>query len=258
MKNKKQETIRIIALILVALMVITTVFSVVYTAAAEESAPAQNSYELNIDYMEDEQALQITQRLVYHYRGNFETDRVLFYAVGNMLRRESALVYESDVLPSLFPKGYAPAGIDLQAVRVNGNEAEWAYQGKEEMGLRVACDLVPGESCTFEFDYFLLLSENNTPLGKGETDVRLSAFCFAPGMPDAQYEDFFLNAPLQHTRWLWTPAADYRVLLTLPEQYLPAATGTETLLATENGSSTWLLESENTRDFAISFGKRYR
>ena len=41
--------------------------------------------------MEEQQALHVTQRLVYHNRQAFEMDRVLFSAAGNMYRREGAL-----------------------------------------------------------------------------------------------------------------------------------------------------------------------
>jgi len=255
--KKKQDMVRIIALVLVVLMVVTTVFSVVFSASAEEIAPAQNSYEINIDYMEDEQALHITQRLVYHNRTSFELDRVLFCAAGNMFRRESALMYESDVLLDVFPNGFAPAGIELTGVLCNGETADWGYQN-DEMTLRVACSLAPGESCTFDFDYFLLLGENRAFLGQDETGVRLSGFYFAPGMPDESYQEFVMNPALQHTRWLWTDAADYHVTLSIPDLYLPAATGTETLVSTENHTSVWKIEAENVREFSLTFGKRYR
>lgn len=255
---RKQTMVRMLAIILIVMMLFSMVLSILVSAFAEESTAPRDSYEINIHYMEDEQALQITQRLVYHNRTDFDLDRVVFSAAANMFRRETALVYESDVLTSVFPEGYAPAGIDLKSVRVNGAEADWGYQGTEELGLRVACSLAPGESCTFEFEYFLLLSRNCAMLGEYDTDVRLSGFYFAPGLINEVYQEFVVNAPVQHTRWLITNPADYAVTLTLPDLYLPAATGSETLVSTENHLSTWTFRAENVREFALSFGKRYR
>lgn len=250
---KKHNLVRILALVLVVLLVGTTVLAALFGALAEESAPARDSYELNITYMEDEQALHVTQRLVYHNRTDGVMDRVVFYAAGNMFRRESALMYES---ADVFPAGYAPAGIELQAVRVDGKDVDWGYQGQKEMALRAACNLEPGQSCVFEFEYFLLLSNSCAMIGQYETDVRLSAFYFAPGLP---YEDeFIVHSPLQHTRWLCTDAADYSVVLTIPDLYLPAATGSETLVSSQDHISVWQFEAKNVREFALSFGKRYR
>ena len=93
-------------------------------------------------------------------------------------------------------------------------------------------------------------------IGEYETDVRLSAFYFIPGL--CFDGEFYTYSPLQFTRWVSTDAADYAVTLTLPDLYLPAATGTQTLVSTENHLSTWRFEAENVREFALSFGKRYR
>ena len=97
-REQKQKLIRLLAIILVALLVSLTVLSVLVSAFAEETSPARDAYEINIDYLEDEQALHITQRLVYHNNSSFEMDRVVFSAAANMYRRESALIYENDVL----------------------------------------------------------------------------------------------------------------------------------------------------------------
>lgn len=258
MKNRdnRQKLVRLLALVLVILMAGTTVLAALMGALAEEAEPARDAYEMHIEYMNDEQALHVTQRLVYHNRTEYDLDRVVFYSAGNMFRRESALMYEADVIESVFPDGYAPAGIDLRSVRVDGQDTDWGYQGKEELNLRVACALNPGESCTFEFDYYLLLSRSCAMIGEYETDVRLSAFYFIPALSFGG--EFFSYAPLQFTRWVSANAADYSVTLALPDQYLPAATGSETLLSTENHRSTWQFEAKNVREFALSFGRRYR
>lgn len=252
-RERRDQIRRILAIALVAVLIGGIVLSTLVSAFAEESAPVRDSYELNIEYMEDEQALHITQRLVYHNNTNSFLDRVVFYAAGNMFRRESALMYET---ADVFPEGYAPAGIDLQSVTVNGEDADWGYMGKDEIDLRVACTLAPSEACTFEFDYYLLLGRSCAMIGEYETDVRLSAFYFIPGL--CFDGEFYTYSPLQFTRWVSTNAADYSVTLTIPDLYLPAATGTEELVFTENHTSTWQFEAESVREFALSFGKRYR
>lgn len=255
-RERQQRLVRVLAIVLVVVLIGGIVLTTLVSAFAEEAAPARDSYELNIEYMEDEQALHITQRLVYHNRTGSDLDRVVFYAAGNMFRRESALMYENDVLEAVFPQGYAAAGVDLQSVTVNGQDADWGFKGTEELDLRVSCNLSPGEACTFEFDYYLLLSRSRAMIGEYDTDVRLSAFYFIPGL--CFDGEFYTYSPLQFTRWVSTNAADYAVTLTVPDHYLPAATGSETLLSTENHVSTWLFEAENVREFALSFGKRYR
>ena len=104
-REQKQKLIRLLAIVLVVLLVSLTVLTVLVSAFAEEAAPTRDAYDIDIDYLEDEQALHITQRLVYHNRTSFDMDRVVFAAAANMYRRESALIYENDVLEAVFPEG---------------------------------------------------------------------------------------------------------------------------------------------------------
>lgn len=257
MKSKK--LIRIICIILVVLMVGGVVVSSLMAALAEETtAPVRDQYTISMEYLTEEQALRVSQRLVYVNRSDIPLEEVVFNAAANMFRRESALMYENDDLESVFSSGFAPAGIDIQSVRFNGTETDWGMQGEKEMFLRADCLIAPGESGIFEFEYYLLLPICNAFIGAGDTDVRLSAFYFIPAVFDDQYHEFILKQALPFTRWLYSEAGDYSVTLKMPENYLPVSTGAETLVQTTEGQSVWQIEAENVREFAVSFGKRYR
>ena len=255
MKNR-QRVIRVIAIILAVLlaggMVVSVLVSFLAGSGYAEEA-ARDQYAIEMEYLEEEQALRVSQRLVYTNRTPDRLQAVLFYASGNMFRRQSALMYESGDLDAVFPYGYAPAGIDLRAVRFNGEEADWGYQGEEETCLRVACDLAPGESGAFEFEFDLLLMACGAFQGVGEMDVRLSAFYFIPGRYDANYHEFVLKQPLPFTRWLESDAADYEVTLALPAGYAAAGTG-----ARSRDGDAWRFSAKDIREFAVSFGRRWR
>ena len=260
MRNKK--LIRAIAIALAVLLVGGVVFSALFSALSEEATsvggPARNRYELSMEYLADEQALHVTQRLIYVNPSDARLGAVMFCAAGNMFRRESALMYDSNDLEAVFFAGYAPAGVDLRSVRCDGRPADYGFQGEQELCLRVACDLAPGAKCEFEFDYYLLLMRCGAFQGVGDTDVRLSAFCFVPGVYDAENRDFILKKPIPHTRWLDCDAADYRAELSLPDGYELCGTGTAERLESAGGHTLWRMQADNVRDFALSFGRRWR
>ena len=247
---------------LAVLLVGGVVFSALFSALAEQPAPAGNpgrhQCELTMEYLEDEQALHITQRLVYCNGTGKRLTGVVFYAVGNMFRRESALMYAGDDLTRVFFAGYTPAGIDLRAVHCDEKPADYGFQGEEEMYLRVGCDVEPGGQCIFEFDYYLLLMRCGAFQGAGDTDVRLGAFCFVPGVFDDETGQFSLKKPLPWTRWLDCEAGDYRAELTLPAGWMLCATGSAGKVSEAEGRALWRIEAENVRDFALSFGRRWR
>lgn len=252
--KKQQKWIRIVAITLAALLVLGIVVSAISSTHAEETTVC-NEYSFTIEYLEGEQALRISQRIVYTNESDGYLDRVLFYAPANMFRREDALMYESETLSAVFPNGYVPGGIDILSVSVNGKTADYGFQDTDEIYMRVECDLTSGESCTFEFEYYLLMSDNLSFLGIGESDWRMSDFYFIPAALDPYSDEFILNIPLSFTRYIHTDAANFSVDIALPESCKLVATGTETIQSTENGVSQWHIVAENVHDFAFVITK---
>ena len=253
--KKTKLWVRVLAVALAALIVGGAVVSIlVSTAGAEETV--NDACEMEITYLQEEQALHIRQRLVFHNRTDGPLDRVLFQAAANAFRRQSALPYEAGDWGDVFPSGYLPSGMDLVEVRVDGTPADYGFQGENETALRVACQLAPGAQAAFEFDYYLLLTQCSAFCGLGDTDVRLSGFCFLPGIPAGG--DFVLRQPLGFTRFVETAATDFAVTLSLPEGCIPGGTGAARAEAGEEGETLWRIEAKGVRDFALSFSRRWR
>lgn len=259
MHKNQRRAVRLIAIILAALLAIGAIVSAVISIAYAEEPASGGTHKctLTMEYLEEEQALRVSQRLVYINNADVALDRVLFYAAANLFRRQSALPYESEALLASFPAGYLPGGIDLYSVRANGNATDWGYQGENELYLRVACALEPGESCAFEFDYYLLLTENAAFLGLSEDDWRLSDFYLIPASLN-ESGTFILNSPLSFTRYIDAPAMDIEASIALPDRFLLSATGTESCTEGENHINHWTIRAENVRDFSLCFGRKYR
>ena len=258
MDRRYSRLVRIIAIILVILLAGSAVVSAVISLAyAEETAPAANEMTLTMEYLEEAQALRMTQRLVYTNTSERALDRVIFYAPANLFRRQNALPYDGAQLSAALPAGYLPGGADLTRVTADGETADYGFQGEDEMYLRVACRLSPGERCAFEFEYYLLLTENAAFLGISSDGWRLSSFYFAPASLDNSGE-FILNPPLSFTGYADCPRMDVRATISLPENYLLATTGSEICEPGDSHVNIWTITAAGVRDFAVAFGKRYR
>ena len=260
MKKQQKRTVRLIAIVLAVLLaagaVVSAVLSLAYAEEAVPSAPVQCT--LKMEYLAEEQALRISQRLLYTTTSDAALDRVVFYAPANMLRRESALMYDAEHIEAAFAYGYAPGGIELLSVRADGEAAEYGFQGEDEIYLRVACDIPAGESRAIEFEYYLLFTENNAFLGCGALDVRLSDFCFIPARLDAENHDFALHTPLPFTRYIDAPQMDVCAEIALPDTFTLAGTGMEQAEDSGAHMRLWRINAENVHDFALSFGRRWR
>ena len=75
---KNRNIVRFLALLLVILLAGGAVVSALISALAEEAAPTRDRCEAAVEYMEDEQALRVTQRLFYHNPSDGALDRVVF------------------------------------------------------------------------------------------------------------------------------------------------------------------------------------
>ena len=255
--RKHNRFVRLTALILAGLLALGAIVTIILSEHAHaEGNSAPDRYAISAEFLEDGQALRISQRLVYTNRTGEALDRVEFSVYGNAFRRASALPYESGALPAALPKGYAPGGFEFSSITVDGAAADWGMVGENELFLRVACRLEDGESCEFGFEYTLLLTQNAAFLGAGDTDWRLSGF-----YPEAlKWEDgdFVAPKPIQHARYAYADRADYAFSIALPDRYIVAAPGEVAAKPNGDGTTTWSVFASGVRELAVSFGMRWR
>lgn len=256
MNKRKKQLARILALLLAVLLVLGTIASIVFGHAHGEGTAVRDEIALELEFFEEEQALQIRQRLRYTNRTGKHLDRVEFSVYANMFRRVTALMYEADVWQDVFPAGNAPGGVEFSRILVDGRSADWGMMGEEELFLRVACDLADGQTCEFTFEYTLLLTQNAASLGVGAMGWRLRGFYIQP--LKYEYGEFVAPEPLQHANYVYADRADYALTVTLPERYLLAGPGEITSVDNGDGTRTWTLAADNIRELCLSVGMRWR
>ena len=109
--NKKKMLKRVLAWVIIAALIGTMIISVIVSAVSSgtgyydydhdhdhnhaHAEEARDSYTFDIEFMEDEQALRVTQRLVFSNRTGEYLDRAMFSVYANMFRRESTVMYET-------------------------------------------------------------------------------------------------------------------------------------------------------------------
>ena len=256
MNKRKKQLARILALLLAVLLVLGTIASIVFGHAHGEETATRDEIALELEFFEEEQALQIRQRLRYTNRTGKHLDRVEFSVYANMFRRVTALMYEADVWQDVFPAGNAPGGVEFSRILVDGQSADWGMMGEEELFLRVACDLADGQTCEFTFEYTLLLTQNAASLGVGAMGWRLRGFYIQP--LKYEYGEFVAPEPLQHANYVYADRADYALTVTLPERYLLAGPGEITSVDNGDGTRTWTIAADNIRELCLSVGMRWR
>ena len=219
----------------------------------ENDAPL--SYRLEIAVQTDAQALFVREEVRFENRTGSALDRLIFSVPANCFRRESALPYDNALLEKAFPSGYAPGGMELLSVTVNGADAEWGFQGENECFLRVAAELAPGETVVARFEFTLLLTDNRAFLGAGERDWRVSQFY--PALC-AHEDGQFVTLPLSRAgEWRYAPAASISAVIDAPADYEIACGGSVTEAETENGFRRYTVRMDGARDFSFALSRRF-
>ncbi len=239
--------------VFLALFLITAcVLSQAVICFSEENAPV--AYQMEIDIFENEQAAHIKTHITYQNHTGETLENLFFALPANCFRRESALPYDNDTLIQAFPYGYAPGGCEIESIRVNGESADWAVSGENEIYIRVPVSLEMDEVCEIEFDYALLYTKNCAFLGVSENDIRLSGFY--PSLLVYEDGDFSVNALTRAGKSHYSDLASFDISLSVPVDYNVACAGKTKEIV--NGARKHVsIYLENAREMALVLSRKF-
>lgn len=249
-KDWRARAVRWIALGLAVLMVAGVLVAALFSSAMAEEIGC----DLELTVLEDFDAVSVTQTVRYLNGTGQPLDQMIFQLAPNALRRESTAPYETETMIDAYPDGFAAGGVEIRSVQFNGEAADWGVQGTDEAVLRVACDLAPGASGAFQFQYELILPSALGPLGTGEVGWRLANFYPLPAVWDGE---FVVERVSPVGESLLADPMRYRATVNLPDTWQVAAPGVVHSEPAGEARQNVTVEVESARYFALAIGRRY-
>lgn len=250
-KEGRGRVVRWIALALAALMVLGVLVSAIFSAAMAEE---RGRCEMQLTMLQDLNAVSVTQTVTYPNQTGQRLDQILFQLAPNALRRETTAPYESETIFDAYPAGFAAGGVELHSVRFNDAPADWGAEGTDEATLRVSCDLAPGATGTFQFDYELILPEVLGPIGTGDIGWRLSGFSV---LPAPWKGEFVVERVSPVGESLLADPMDYHVTVNLPDTWQVAAGGSVTAAPPVDARQTVTIDLPAARVFSLALSRKY-
>jgi hypothetical protein len=119
----------------------------------------------------------------------------------------------------------------------------------------VGCNLAPGETAVFGFDYRMLIIGSLGEIGYSEKDVRLSGFL--PGVAVWDDDEFVVNAASAIDRYAYHEIADYEIDLVAGDEFVPACAGDVVRGESAQGCTAWHISAAAVRDFALTLSAQY-
>lgn len=177
----------------------------------------------------------------------YAKQEVLYTAPANLDR----LVFH--VYPNAIAKNGDTDAFEVLDIQINRQSVDFEIYGATRTLLQCFCSLQKGDVCTVYLEYRFAIPHSNDRLGITESGT-MNIACFYPAV--AVYENGWredeycsLGDPF------FSDSASFYASVQCNENLSVASSGFVEETSTENGLTTWNIEAENVRDFAMCIGR---
>lgn len=215
----------------------------------------RESYEMNLEYFPETRTLSADMSVTVPNRTENALEELKFQLWANAYREGAKYTPVSDLYESAaYYKGKSYGGISVTEV---GNAEGFSVTGEDEnvLSVRLTKPLYPAEKTTLNFKFDVTLAEINHRLGVGEHGVNLSHFY--PVLCAYGQQGFLEYVYAESGDPFVNECADFRITLTVPENYTAIFNGTGEYVA-QNGKKAYHIVAENVRDAVFVLGTDYK
>lgn len=246
--------------VLLSLLLITTVavFASCSGNPIDKASKTADSYVIVAAYDEQAHVLSATQTVKMTNRSENSLNALKFHIYANQYREDAATpIVPATYKAKAYPNGPSYGDITFDSVKVNDKAVAYVIEGQDLDILSVPVDeLFPDQSATVEMTYQIQLANIAHRLGYTENAVNLGNF-------------YPVLARIENGAYSCTPyynigdpfvneLANFDVTLTLPENYLVAASGELTEATNANGNATYKYKANALRDFAMVLSSKFQ
>lgn len=226
-----------------------------YSADERSALSAQmNSYTLSCVMHEEDGTLAVTQEICFQNRtGDTLPDLVLRTYANAFAQEETSPAAIEELYEQTYGDVFSPGSISVQGVWWQDEIVPYAYQDEAQTQLRIDTgSIAPGDAGTLRIMYVLFVPECAYRFGRtgdlwqlGNAFPILSVWQEGAWRTDEYYPigDPFLSE-----------SANWHVTLSLPEDYVPAAS----CEMKQDKNGLWTGDMLCARDFALVLGKGYQ
>ena len=225
-------------------------------SSCKKQAKMHTEYEITAEYIPETATLTGVNKVTFENNTDNAFSVLKFQLYANAYRKDAK---QSPVLKSYIDTAYYQGESFGETVisSVTGGKS-WEVQGEDENILCVYLqnDLYPGESVVVDVGFLVKLACINHRTGITATTVNLAnVFPVLCGLQDGAFRETVYTAVGDP---FFQDCADYSLRLTLPKEYIVAATGT---LVQENALESkreYVFSAPSVRDFAVVCSTNFR
>ena len=240
----------------VALSVVCVVCGGFFVSSCKKTAKVYTRYEITAEYSPENRTLTGAAKVTFENCGSEEISVLKFQLYPN--------AYRKDALYKPVSSAYADAAYyagesfgEMSISSVNGSK-NWEIMGEDKNILYVFLErsLYPGDRVVLDIGFITKLAKVNHRTGVTAQTVNLGNFY--PVLCGFKNGSFYECVYYSDGDPFYTDCADYKLRLTLPKEYVVAATGVLTDEEMLESKKVHTICATNVRDFALVLCKNFR
>jgi len=217
----------------------------------------RNYYNIEAELNVDDKTLKAVEEVTYYNNDNVEMKELYFHVYPNAFKTKETAPFLFDDFDNAYKRGFAPGYAEIISVTTKDGNGEkllkYSLSGEGDTILRIELDspLKPYERTSLRIEFALQIPPAGERFGYGENNFNLGNWYPVAAVYD-QKDGWNLDKYYAIGDPFYSDAADYRVSITTPEEYIVAASGQLVEeIKVEGGKIKRIYEGKSLRDFAF-------
>ncbi|HZX21559.1 MAG TPA: M1 family metallopeptidase, partial [Clostridia bacterium] len=253
----------ILAIIFVTFTVSISVHYVLDTGQAQkvfstfiktESIP---KYTIDVTFDEQNMSLEAKQRVRYENMTEQPIKDLYFHLYANAFRSSDTTPFEAEDMTRAYPNGFSEGWIELISVKKGTKKLNYKIMGKGNTNLRITPKkpIEPGASIELTMKFKVKLPNSIGRMGYGANTVNIANWY--PVLSVLDENGWNLEPYHSIGDPFYSNVSEYKVNISIPEQYKLASTGNIIKESVSKNRKTYKIRADNVRDFAFILSEKF-
>lgn len=217
-----------------------------------------NEYEIEAAFYEADKIVEGVQKINYINKSSKNIKTVYFHIYPNAFRTENTVPFEESEMDLAYTEGFEPGYINIGSVKSTRGDLSFLIIGKGNSILKINLDeeLEAGEETKIYIDFVIKIPPANGRFGYGKNTINLGNWY--PIAARIDESGWSLDPYYSIGDPFYSDVANYRVVMTMPPDYVLASTGDLIKKESIDGKHRWTFEAKKVRDFAMIASDKYK
>ncbi|WIF95827.1 M1 family metallopeptidase [Caminicella sporogenes] len=217
-----------------------------------------NEYEIDAVYYDEEKIIEGTEKIIYVNNTNKTLDSLYFHIYPNVFKKRDTVPFDKNEIEIAYINGFEPGYINIKSVKSTKEGLSYLIIGKGNSILKVKLNegLEPEDSIKIYINFMVKIPPASGRFGYGKNTINIANW-------------YPIAAVIDNSGWnlepyysigdpFYSDVSNYRVTMTMPQNYIIASTGDLIKRESIEGNYKWSFEAKKVRDFAMIASSKYK